>query len=175
MIKEQALKRLDLSRAVGLTSLCCLAVFLPFAIHIQWITGPVINAIFILTLLLFGIKKAVVIALVPSLVALSGGLLPPVLAPVVPFIMLANIIFIFTIDFFYNRIENPQLAYWSGAFLASGLKFLFLYSSVIWIQGLLIQEGLASQVAQMMSWPQFFTAIIGSFIAWSVLKALNKI
>jgi len=27
----------------------------------------------------------------------------------------------------------------------------------------------------MMSWPQFFTAIIGSFIAWSVLKALNKI
>ncbi len=174
-VKEKALDRLNVNSIAQFMVLGSIALFLPFLLHIQWITGPVMNAIFILTLFLFGIRTAVVVALVPSLMALSGGLLPAVLAPVIPFIMLSNIIFIFSIDFLYNSLRNPELGYWLGVVTGGALKFLFLYFSVTWIQGLLLQGSFAPQVAQMMSWPQFFTAFLGGVMAWGVLKALRRI
>jgi len=78
------------------------ATVLPFLIHIQWFTGPIINAILILTLFLVGIRSAFVVCLVPSLMALSGGLLPAILAPIIPFIMISNVIFVLTICHSYS-------------------------------------------------------------------------
>ncbi|HMB66218.1 MAG TPA: hypothetical protein VKO42_05055, partial [Patescibacteria group bacterium] len=96
--KENALVRANYQALANFLVLAGVVTFLPFVYHVQFVTGPIINAVFVLSLFLLGIRSAVVIALVPSLMALSGGLLPAVLAPAVPFIMIGNIIFIFIID-----------------------------------------------------------------------------
>src|SRR3989339_550766 len=92
--KEKVLTRVNMVVIVQFLGLAGLASVLPFYIHIQWITGPVINAILIIALFLLGIRSAFLFCLVPSLMALSGGLLPPILAPIVPFIMIGNIVYI---------------------------------------------------------------------------------
>lgn len=161
----------SLTQFVGLAGI---ATALPFFIHLQWLTGPIINAILILVLFLVGIRSAMVVALVPSLMALAGGLLPAVLAPAVPFIMISNAIFILSIDRIYGWSKNSSRGYWFGVLIGAILKFLFLYFSVSFISRLLIKQELAVKVAQMMSWPQLATAILGGMIAWIILKWLKR-
>lgn len=151
------------------------ATFLPFYIHLQWFTGPIVNAILILVLFLVGIRSALLLCLIPSLMALTGGLLPAVLAPVVPFIMISNVLFVIVIDWFYNNFKNETKAYWLGVIMASSLKFIFLFSSVNIIGRLLVKQELTIKVAQLMTWPQFATAFTGGMIAWAVLKWLKRI
>lgn len=148
---------------------------LPFLIHLQWLIGPIVNAILIITLFVVGIRSALVLCLVPSLMALSGGLLPVILAPIVPFIMISNVIYIILIDRIYYTVKDVKKGYWMGVITASGLKFLFLLASVNIIGGLLIKQELAQKVAQILSWPQFFTALSGGMLAWIVLKILKRV
>lgn len=150
------------------------ATALPMLIHLQWLTGPIVNAILIIVLFVVGIRSAMVLCLVPSLMALSGGLLPAVLAPIVPFIMISNTILVLTIDWFYNSFKDQQKGYWIGLFVGATLKFLFLFFSVNIIGKLLIKQELVAKVAQLMSWPQMATAVTGGFIAWVVLKWLKR-
>jgi hypothetical protein len=103
------------------------------------------------------------------LIALSSGLLPAVLAPMVPFIMVGNSILILV---FSNLREKN---YWMSAILASFLKFLFLFLSSSIVINLLLKKEIATTVALMMSWPQLFTAIAGSLIAYFFLKGVKKI
>jgi len=173
--KEQVLARVNARTIAQFLGLAGVATILPFYIHIQWITGPIINAIFILALFLIGIRSALIVCLIPSLMALSGGLLPAVLAPVVPFIMIGNVVFVLSVDWLYNNIKSYEKGYWAGIIIGASLKFLFLFLSVSWISQLLIKQELAIKVAQMMSWPQLATAIIGGMIAWIILKWLKRI
>ena len=172
-LKEKTFQQVNTASIARFAGLASVAMFLPYLVHIQWITGPIVNAVLILTLLMFGIRHAVVIATIPSLMALSGGLLPVVLAPVVPFIMLGNMILILCVDWCYNNFEDKTKGYWSGVILGASLKFLFLFLSVNIISGLLIKQELAIKVAQMMSWPQLYTAILGGVIAWGIWKRLK--
>jgi hypothetical protein len=151
------------------------ATFLPFVIHLQWITGPVVNAILIISLFLLGIRSAMLISLIPSLMALSGGLLPVILAPVVPFIMISNVLFVLAIDNIYARVRQDERGYWSGIAVGAVIKFLFLWLSVDLIQGLLLKESLVMKVAQMMSWTQLATALTGGLLAYAALKWLKRI
>lgn len=173
--RVQAFTGVDVRYFVKFLALSGLATVLPFYIHAQWFTGPIINAILVLSLFLVGIRGALVICMVPSLMALSGGLLPAVLAPVVPFIMISNVIFVLSVDFFINLGKNKDIAYLSGVITGALLKFLFLFSSVGVISKLLLKQELAVKVAQMMSWPQFATAVLGGMIAWYILKNLKKL
>lgn len=176
-IKEQVMARANVRAMAQFLALAGAAAILPFYLHVQWITGPVINAIFILTLFLVGIRSALVICLLPSLMALSGGLLPAVLAPVVPFIMIGNVILVLVVDYANKRQKTLINAknYFFGVVVGAGLKFAFLYFSVSFISRLLIKQELAIKVAQMMSWPQFFTAVTGGMIAWGILKWLKRV
>lgn len=151
------------------------ALVLPFFVHWQWLTGPIVNAILVIALFLVGIRSALVLCLVPSMMALSGGLIPAVLAPIVPFIMLGNIIFVIAIDRSCAYIRNEKKAYWVGLFVGAFLKFIFLFFSVNVIAKLLIKQELVLKVAQMLSWPQLATALSGGMLAWLVLKSLKKI
>ncbi len=174
IVKEQILDKVNAQNLAKFIILAGVALFLPFLIHLQWITGPIINALLILILFLVGIRSALVVALIPSLMALAGGLLPAVLAPAVPFIMISNVIYILTIDRFYDWSKNSETGYIRGILAASILKFAFLYLSVNWISNLLIKQELAVKIAQMMSWPQLATAVIGGMIAWAILKWLKR-
>lgn len=174
IIKEETLEKFNVRALTQFVGLAGIALFLPFFIHLQWLTGPIVNAILILILFLVGIRSAMVVALVPSLMALSGGLLPAILAPVVPFIMISNAIFVLSIDRIYDWSKNMNRGYWLGVLAGAFLKFVFLYFSVSFITKLLIKQDLAVKVMQMMSWPQFATAIMGGMIAWVILKWLKR-
>lgn len=172
-IKVSALAdTLPITMFLGLSSV---AIVLPFFIHLQWVTGPIINAIFIILLFRSGIRSALTLCLVPSLMALSGGLLPAILAPIVPFIMVSNVIFILTIDWFNQNLQEINQRYWYGVILGATFKFAFLLASIKLITPLLIKQDLADKVAQIFSWPQFATAVTGGMIAWIILRWLKRI
>jgi hypothetical protein len=174
ILKEEVLAGLNIKALTSFLFLFGVATILPFFIHAQWLTGPIINAIFVLVLFLVGIRSALVICLIPSLMALSGGLLPAILAPVVPFIMIGNAIFVLTVDWFYNQAKDGNQGYWLGVVLGAAAKFAWLFLSVSYISRLLIKQELAVKVAQMMSWPQFATAVMGGLIAFAFLKWLKR-
>ena len=167
--------RLNIRAVAQFLTLAIIASVVPFFIHLQWLTGPLVNAILIITLFLVGIRSALVLCLVPSLMALAGGLLPAVLAPIVPFIMISNVILVLSIEFIYSSVKDTVKSFWSGVITGALLKFLFLFFSVSIISRLLIKSELAVKVAQMMSWPQFFTAFTGGMIAYIVLKSLKRL
>lgn len=173
-IKIKTMEGVNVKTMVSFLGFAGVATILPFYIHLQWFTGPIVNAILILVLFLVGIRSALVLCLIPSLMALSGGLLPAVLAPVVPFVMISNTILVLSIDWFYNNFKDENKGYWIGLFVGATVKFLFLFFSVNIIGKLLIKQELVAKVAQMMSWPQLATAITGGFIAWVILKWLKR-
>jgi hypothetical protein len=107
--------------------------------------------------------------------ALSGGLLPAILSPVVPFIMIANVLYVLIIEWIYSMNKDDFKGYWYGIVMASILKFVFLYFSVTIISRLLIKQELIAKVGQLMSWPQLTTALTGGMIAWIVLKWLKRL
>ena len=173
-IKEEALTRVDAMSVGKFLTLAGVATILPFFIHLQWLTGPIVNAILIILLFVVGIRSALLVCLIPSIMALSGGLLPAILAPVVPFIMISNVILVLSVEWFYEIFKNSEKGYWAGVLVGALLKFLFLFFSVNIIAKLLLKQDLAVKVAQMMSWPQFATAILGGAIAYAVLKWLRR-
>lgn len=165
--KALSIKKESVLTLARFTLLMGIALFVPL-FHNQAVTGPIVNAVLFISAISLGIEGAVLIALVPSLVALSAGLLPPVMAPVVPFIMMSNIILV--VFFIYLKEKN----YWLAIVLASVLKFVFLFSASGIVIDLLIKKEIAAKVAVMMSWPQLFTALAGGLIAYLFLKCQRK-
>ncbi len=146
-----------------------LAVLIPIFFHVQWIAGPVVNSIFVIALFLLGVKRALAIAVIPSLIALSSGTLPVILAPAIPFIIASNMIYILSINYVYANTKDGSKDYWLGIFFGSSLKFTFLFLSSTFIIRLFANEMIATKIGQMMTWTQFMTAIVGGMIAWIVL------
>ena len=110
----------DLAKRLALFSvLVGIAVLVPAFIHIQAITGPIVNATLFLAAVLLAPEIAILVGLLPSLIALSSGLLPAPLTPMIPFIMVGNTILILV--FHHSRKRN----FWLGIGLSSLLKFLF--------------------------------------------------
>lgn len=152
-----------------------LAVLTPWFIPAQWLSGPLVNFLLIIALFTVGLKGALVLCVVPSLLALTGGLIPVMLAPMLPFIMIGNMIFVKAIDVGYGYFQNNDRGYWTGLFAGAFLKFVFIYSGSIFIFALLIKSSLAEKAAQMMSWPQLLTALSGGMLAWLFLKRIKRI
>ena len=173
--KEKAMAQVNTRAIAQFLGLASVATILPFFIHLQWVTGPLVNAILIILLFLVGIRSALAVSLIPSLMALAGGLLPAILAPIVPFIMISNVILVLSVDQLYNRVKDTAKGYWIGIAVGASLKFLFLYGSVSIIGNLLIKQELVFKVAQLFSWTQLFTALTGGMIAWLALKWLRRI
>jgi len=174
--KARTISRVDTLAMAQFLTLALSASILPFFIHAQWITGPIMNAIFVLSLFLVGIRASLSLCLVPSVIALSSGLIPAVLAPMVPFIMISNIIFVLGIDFFIkDRNQVSIMNYFWGAFVGAFLKFIFLFLSVNIISQLLIQKELIIKISQIMGSAQFVTAFAGAFLAFFILKWLRKV
>jgi len=167
--KTLTLDKVQISKKTAIFSILVgIAIVLPALIHRQEITGPIINATLFLAAYFLSPDVAIFVGLLPSIVALSSGLLPAVLAPMVPFIMISNGILI--LCFYYFKKVN----YWLGVIVASLLKFLFLFGTSFLVMNLLLKKELAPKVAQMMGPIQLATALAGGIIAFLVLKALRK-
>lgn len=148
-----------------------LIFFIPAFVHQQFLTGPIINALLILSFLYLGKNKALFLALIPSTVALSRGLLPLTLAPMVPFIMISNCLYLLI---FAKLQTNSQIKNFLAILLSAIIKaaFLFIVSKLL-MENMLVAP-LASKIAVMMSWPQLWTAILGGVLALLIDSGLKK-
>ena len=168
MIKEKILTRKNILIASEFTALFAIAVIAPLFKQ-QFITGSIVNAILILSMVFLGLENAILIALFPSLIALSIGLLSPILLPMIPFIITGNVLYIYI----FKKFQKTN--YWLGLISASILKFALIFFSSQFLVNLITTKSLPSSVAIMMSWPQLVTAIAGGIIAYLVLKTVKKI
>ncbi|OGY87474.1 MAG: hypothetical protein A2233_00935 [Candidatus Kerfeldbacteria bacterium RIFOXYA2_FULL_38_24] len=156
------------AQAVQIVALVGIAVTAPL-LQMQVLTGPLVNATLFIAVVMVGWKKAFVVALFPSLISLAVGLLPAVLAPMVPFIILSNMILILLFDLWRKK------SYWLSIGVASVVKFIFLYVASLLVIKLWVAQPVATKLASMMSWPQLITALAGGVIAYVFLKAVKRV
>ena len=166
--KTLAFKKEEIFALVQFSSLMAVATIAPFFLQ-QAIVGPAVNATLFISVVLLGSRNAMLIGILPSLVALSTGLLPPVLAPMIPFIMTGNVLLILV---FSSLIKKN---YWTGMITASFLKFVFLFGASSIVIDLLLNKDVAPKVAMIMSYPQLFTALSGGLIAFLFLRSIKKV
>lgn len=166
-IKTQSLDFLS-AKILSLLVLGLFIAIVPAFIHNQWLTGPFVNALLILTCVLVGPMEAVILGLIPSTVALSSGLLPLPLAPMIPFIVISNAIFVAV--FHYLNKKSFGLGVIAGAFL----KYVFLFAFATLLAQQFFNATLLPKVVGIMSWPQFATALIGGIFAYGILKFLKQ-
>ena len=134
----------------------------------QIITGSIVNAILFLSVIILGLKTAIIIGIIPSIIALFTGILSPILMPLIPYIILSNIILVYS--FYILKNKN----YWLSIIVSSFLKFLFLFTISNFVIRFIIKEEVVKNIAVTMSYPQLITALTGGFIAYIILKKVNK-
>jgi hypothetical protein len=166
-LKEISLEKEAVGTLANFLVILGVAVIIPM-FHNQFATGPIVNAVLFVSIIILGLEKTLFICLIPSVIAMSVGLLPPVLAPMVPFIMISNVLMVFV--FFYTKKIN----YWVAMVLSSFIKFVFLYISSFAVVNLVIKKDLATAIITMMSWPQLLTALAGGVLAYFFLKFIKK-
>lgn len=130
----------------------------------QIITGSLVNAALFITVARLGKKWGILVAVVPSVIALSTGTLPLVLAPFIPYIMISNILLVLTFNFLKNK--NQETAILGASFL----KFVFLFICSSYLFNSLWPGTISTPIARMMSWPQLGTALLGGILSWPWLK-----
>ena len=146
----------------------------------QPITGPLINAILLITASLLGIVAGIILGTLTPIVALIRGQLPPVLAPMIPFIIIANGVFVtvFILLIKYLSATLRLNSDWSKALIAlifaSLLKFLLLFSAVKIILPVVFAVRFPDKIILIMSTPQFVTAMIGGIIAIVAIRFLDN-
>jgi len=156
------------SRAAGETVIATVIVVIIPALlahtpQNQFIVGPIVNAVLFWVALRIGLVNAIFIAVIPSLIALSRGLLPPQAAIMIPFIILGNCAMITT---FWYFVRNKSHAGMLDIVISSIVKSLIIFLPV-WLL-----LNLPPIVTFMMSWPQLVTAFVGGSI---VVLVNNKI
>jgi hypothetical protein len=174
MDKEKALA-IDFKKVISIAIQAALLVGIAIAAPLfgqQLVTGTIVNATLFAAAILLGTQAGISVGLIPSLVALYAGTLPPVLSPMIPFIMVGNTILILTFGFLKNK------NYWLAVALASLFKFVFIFGASSIMFDLFIKKQLVGPVALMMGWPQLVTALLGGLLASLVLgfiKPKNEI
>lgn len=127
----------------------------------QAFTGPAVNAMLFVAASTIGIGGGIAIGLVTPAVALSVGILKPVLAPAVPFIMLGNA----SLVILYGLLEKSNR--YLGVIAAAVAKFLVLFVATRFILELNPKISMALQL------PQLFTALAGGAVALLILRGLR--
>jgi hypothetical protein len=155
-------KTLSIAKFVALLGLAILA---PLAQN-QLITGTIVNAVLFASVFVLGIQGALAIAFFPSVISLGLGLLPAIMTPMIPFIVLGNLILVGLFAAFKNR------SYWLAAAGASVIKFIWLLVMSQIVISLFIKGAVSTKIAAMMSWPQLITAIAGAIIAYVFVKKI---
>jgi hypothetical protein len=144
----------------------------------QGITGPLVNALLLITVETIGIGSAVLVGLITPLSALVYGVLPLPLMIMIPFIGTANAV----LSTAYGALKERSR--WMALVVAAVLKFVCLYAATVWltVRPLEIAVNGTSQAVQMpsalitmMQWPQLATALAGGAIAFSLRWLANRI
>lgn len=133
----------------------------------QPLTGPVVNAMLLLSAAFVGVSGGVLIGLLTPWVAFMRGQLPAPLGPMIPFIMVGNALLV--IAFWGGRRLLARSKWWgsiSGLLAGAVVKFLLLSTAVAYV------VTVPPPVAQAMQLPQLITALVGGVIALLVEQAI---
>ena len=87
------LKKENLYKSIYFGLFISLAILAP-VFRNKIIVGTIVNTCLILSVYKLGIKPTIIIGIVPSLIALTTGVVPMYLALIIPFIMVSNTILI---------------------------------------------------------------------------------
>ncbi len=178
--------------------LCRTALMLALLVGLQWatlgtqafagqyITGSLVNCVLAVTAILLGLGSGVVVALVSPVMAHLLGIAPQLV--VVPAIMAGNTAFVIFL-WMYSRKNANMLTVGVGVATAAVAKFVLLHLLVgklicgIASDSLMgVKVGgkpiLAPKMLELLpgkfSWPQLVTALIGGFLALSLIPLLKK-
>lgn len=135
----------------------------------QMVTGPAINAMLLLSATYVGGLGAVIIGLLTPLIAFIRGILAPPLAPMIPFIMLANAVLVMAYVLARGRLGKGVAGAGIGLVVGAIAKFLVLSSAVRFI------VSVPAPIAKAMQIPQLYTALLGGVVALLVEKVLNQV
>lgn len=133
----------------------------------QFIVGPIVNAVLFWVALRVGVVNAIFIAIIPSLMALFRGMLPPQAVLAIPYIITGNIAMIITFSALVGQAKKRIFLY-VGVIAGALVKTAVIFLPVLYILKL------TGIVAFMMSWPQLATAIIGGLAVIGVQKYIKK-
>lgn len=131
--------------------------------HNQWVTGTIVNTLLFIASWRIGLANALLVAVLPSSVALMRGLLPAPMALLIPYIIFSNALMIVVFSFFKNRML-------AGIFTASLIKSGFLF-----FVSMLFAAKIASPFIVMLQLPQLITALAGGFLAVGIISSIKKL
>ncbi len=168
--------RLDIvwPRLAAFGALLALALLIPALGWPQPVTGPLVNALLLITVETLGLGPAIALGMVTPLGGLLHGVLPLPLAVMIPFIMLGNA----TLVVLYNTLRGRSR--WLALGMGAVAKFGVLVTSVSFLAARPLQLALTgaprtvvmpAAIVNMMSWPQLVTAIAGGLLAFAALRA----
>ena len=167
--RVEAVSDKKIATAIQLLVILALAALMPL-FPLQQITGPLVNALLYIATVMLGVHNALLICFLPSIISISTGLLPPIMLPLIPVIIVGNILLVLM----FSRFREKN--FWLGVGTASVLKFVFIYSlASILAQQMIHQDKFAKLVSTMMSFPQLINALAGGIIAWVFLKSIKRI
>ncbi len=140
----------------------------------QFLVGPGVNAVLLLTAYVCGTGYGVGAAALTPLLALLLGQFSPMLAAFIPFIMIGNAIYVLTFGILKGKTE---LGKYIGPAVGSLLKYLFLYfsaSKLVPLLGFGIPEKALPKLAASMGVPQLITALAGGTAAIIIIEILRR-
>lgn len=135
----------------------------------QMVTGPVVNMLLYLAVMVVGIWGGVAVGLITPIVALWVGILKPAMAPMVPAIALSNAALAVLFGLVSGIGGRKSTAFRViGVLVASFVKFLILSGTVKY----LVQ--VPGPLAKMMQGTQLVTALIGGALAMVLIEILSR-
>jgi len=126
--------------------------------------GPALNAMLLLSTIFVGPAAGMLIGILAPWVALAWELMSPVLAPAVPFLILANVAYVLL----FARLSSVVGRY--AALLAGGIgKYAILAGGVNFL--LRLPRPLAATLAT----PELFAALLGGAVALVIAQLLANV
>lgn len=136
--------------------------------HSQPIVGMLVNAVLVYTTLRIGLSSSIFIGLVPSILALSMGLILPSMVFMIPFIMFANALFVSIFSFV--KKYNDFL----GVFVGSLFKFIFLYFISSYFLSRMSFGNVENLISYTFGFLQFATAFFGGSLGIIIYRVIHK-
>ncbi|QAA35140.1 ECF transporter S component [Clostridium manihotivorum] len=139
----------------------------------QFLVGPIINAVLLLSVYICGVKWGVLTAALTPILAWVVGQLAAPMAPFIPFIIIGNIIYVIL----FGSVREKIYGIYIGIILGSFVKFLFLSLSASHLVKLLklgIPTKVLDKLVLSMGVPQLITALAGGIIAMVLIQILSK-
>jgi len=147
------------------------AIFLALTLALQgfrlptFLTGPFVNLLLALAVIWVGTASGVIIGLLTPWAALLLGILPAPLAPAIPFIMIGNALYSFSIGLLHRHFPTkPGQA--AGVVAGSVAKFLVIAGAATYVLTL------PPPITGVLLLPQLYNALIGGLLAVVISTSL---